>query len=486
MLLPKRAATRLRLSFSRHKVIGAIALPAIVTNIATALFGLADIWAIGRLGDPQAQGGVEIGAKLLTTLCVLFNFLRSGTTALTAQAAGRQNTTQASHATALSEAQWQEAGLRHPANIKASYETEQTLIRAVSLALGLGLLLLLFKTFIIPFGLSLMNASGGIREQAASYLCLRYWIVPLILANMALSAWLIGMRSMRLVLAIEVASNFFHISMDCFFVLLLKQGVNGVAHASIISEIFSTLLLLAAVTRYASPQLLCRLSFHRLTWQKETIYSLFSLNRDLFIRTLLLMTAIIFFTRMSVQQGAILLAANAIINQLFSLATLILDGYESSAQILCGEAAGAKDHTRFSQLMRATLLQAFLVATLLALIYGFSGSLLVKSFTTDSIVAQAAGNLSIWLIILPLVGVSSYVMDGVFVGAGWSKAMMGSMAIALSLFMISLFFFKEWGNNGLWLSFSLFLFYRSIAQIIRLPFMGRRQFYDNKKFKTLK
>lgn len=476
MLSPKRAAVRLRLFSSRSKIIAAIALPAIVTNIATALFGIADIWTIGRLGDPQAQGGVEIGAKLLTTLCVLFNFLRSGTTALTAQAAGRQNTVKSSQPPALSDAQWQESGLRHPVDIKANYETEQTLIRAFSLALGLGLLLLLFKSIIIPFGLTLMDASGGIREQAYSYVLRRYWIVPLILVNVALSAWLIGMRSMRTVLVIEVASNFFHISMDCLFVLWLKQGVNGVAYASIISEIFSTSLLLAAVTHYAPLRILYRLALDQLTWQKETIYELFSLNRDLFIRTLLLMTAVIFFTRMSVRQGAILLAANAITNQLFSLATLILDGYESSAQILCGEAAGAKDRIRFSELMRASLIQGALVAALLAIIYGFYGSLLVQSFTTDPIVAQAAGKLTIWLVILPLVGVSSYVMDGVFVGAGWSKGMMGCMAVALLLFTISLFFFKSWGNNGLWLSFSLFLLYRSAAQLILLPFMTKRHF----------
>jgi MATE family multidrug resistance protein len=39
------------------RVIWALALPAMLTNIATALFGLADMWVIGRLGDAAAQGG---------------------------------------------------------------------------------------------------------------------------------------------------------------------------------------------------------------------------------------------------------------------------------------------------------------------------------------------------------------------------------------------------------------------------------------------
>ncbi len=61
-----------------NKTILTLALPAMLTNVATALFGLADVWVIGRLGDVTAQGGVEIGAKLITALLILFNFLRDG------------------------------------------------------------------------------------------------------------------------------------------------------------------------------------------------------------------------------------------------------------------------------------------------------------------------------------------------------------------------------------------------------------------------
>ena len=72
-----------------HRAIWAIALPSMLTNVATALFGLADLWVIGQLGDADAQAGVEIGAKFMMGLLVVFNFLRTGTIALTAQAAGR-------------------------------------------------------------------------------------------------------------------------------------------------------------------------------------------------------------------------------------------------------------------------------------------------------------------------------------------------------------------------------------------------------------
>ena len=39
-----------------------------LTNVATALFGLADLWVIGQLGDAEPQAGVELGAKFMLGL----------------------------------------------------------------------------------------------------------------------------------------------------------------------------------------------------------------------------------------------------------------------------------------------------------------------------------------------------------------------------------------------------------------------------------
>ena len=60
-----------------------------VTNVATALIGVGDMWIVGRLGDAPTQGAVDIGARLFATLFVVMNFLKTGTTGLVAQAGTR-------------------------------------------------------------------------------------------------------------------------------------------------------------------------------------------------------------------------------------------------------------------------------------------------------------------------------------------------------------------------------------------------------------
>ncbi|HEU0134287.1 MAG TPA: MATE family efflux transporter, partial [Allosphingosinicella sp.] len=204
-----------------NRAIWAIALPSMLTNVATALFGIADLWVIGRLGQAEPQAGVELGAKFMMGLLIVFNFLRSGTVALTAQAAGRGD----------EEAQ------------------AATLARALGVALVIGLVLLALKPFILPWGMELLQARGGIAREAGTYVGIRYWGGLLWLANIALMGWLIGRRRVRAVLWTEILSNLIHIALDLLFVLVFGWGVAGVAAATLLSEGGKTLALLAVTAR---------------------------------------------------------------------------------------------------------------------------------------------------------------------------------------------------------------------------------------------
>ncbi|MEZ5736365.1 MAG: hypothetical protein R3E09_11310 [Novosphingobium sp.] len=53
------------------RLVWAIALPAMLTNVATALFGLADMWATGRLETPQRRARSSC-AKFMMGLLVCF------------------------------------------------------------------------------------------------------------------------------------------------------------------------------------------------------------------------------------------------------------------------------------------------------------------------------------------------------------------------------------------------------------------------------
>lgn len=429
------------------RLVWSIALPAILTNVATALFGLADMWAIGRLGDPSAQGAVELGAKFMMGLLNVFNFLRTGTVALTAQAAGRGDA---------------RAG--------------ETLARAFGAGGAIAAVLLMAMPFAIPFGLDLLDAGDAVRAGAAAYVEIRYWGAPLWLANCVLVGWFIGQRRVRTVLVVEVAANVVHIALDLLLVLQFGWGVEGVAAATVLSEGLKLALLAGIALRRGAAREAGAAFLRRATWQAAPLKALFAMNRDLFARTLLLTAAILIFARSGAQQGPVVLAANGILFQVFMLSTLILDGFENASQVLCGEALGARDRKRFRSMVRANLLWGGVLGLGIAAVYWLAGAQFAASFSTDAEVRVAAARYMPWVALLPIAGFASFVLDGVFVGAGWTRAMLGTMFAAIAVYLALLWIDTGLGNDGLWLAFTLFFVARAVGQALVMPRLVRRDF----------
>ena len=431
-----------------HRAIWAIALPSMLTNVATALFGLADLWVIGQLGDADAQAGVELGAKFMMGLLVVFNFLRTGTIALTAQAAGRGD---------------------DPAQAA-------TLVRAVGLAMLIGFVLLVLMPLAIPAGLELLHARGGVADAAGTYVGIRYWGGLLWLVNAALVGWLIGRRRVREILVIEVAANLLHIGLDAAFVLGFGWGVAGVAWATLLSEALKLAAVAIIAAREEPAAFALRLARRAETWARGPLAGLLRLNRDLFLRTLLLTGAILLLVRDGAFEGPVVLAANGILYQFFILSALILDGFESAAQVLCGEAVGARDRPRFDRLVRALILWGLAFGALISLIYAVGGVPFAASFSTNAAVASTTLHYLPWAVLLPVLGVTSYVFDGIYVGATWTRAMLVTMGIAFAIYGLLLLVTGPLGNHGLWLAFSLFLVARAAGQASLLPRMVRATF----------
>jgi MATE family multidrug resistance protein len=212
------------------------------------------------------------------------------------------------------------------------------------------------------------------------------------------------------------------------------------------------------------------------TWRLSELGLLLRLNRDLFGRTVLLMVAVTLLTRTGAEQGPVVLAANAILHQVFMLSALMLDGYESAAQVLCGEALGARDRRRFDRLVRAIMGWGVLSAAATSLAFALGGDLLTAGFSTSAEVVATARAHFWWVVLLPVAGIASFVLDGVFIGSSWTRAMLLTMAAALVGYLVLLWAGKALGNHGLWLAYALFFLMRAAGQALVLPALAKRSF----------
>ncbi|MCV0384316.1 MAG: MATE family efflux transporter [Erythrobacter sp.] len=437
------------------RAIWAIALPAMVTNVATALIGLGDMWIVGRLDDAATQGAVDIGARLFAVLFTVMNFLKTGTTGLVAQDGTRATASGTGGCGAAQAA---------------------TLVRGLAIGLSVAVVLLVLKPVLLPFLLEALGAQGAVLDAARVYASIRYWTAPAVMANLALVGFLVGRRRMTAVLVFEVAYNLLNVGLGLWFVLDLGWGIAGIGWSSFIAEYAKLLAVGLFVMRGETGRAVTAAARDRGTLAWARLRPFLSVNRDLFLRTVILTVALASLTRLSADRGAVVLAANGIYYQMFVLIALLLDGFENAAQVLNGERAGAGDRVGFLGYLRAILIRGMGAALLVSLLVALFAGPVLDSFAATLAVAELAREHRIWLVLMPVAGVAAFVFDGAFVGASWTRALLGSMVAATAVYAASLWISRDWGNDGLWFSFVLFLAIRAVFQAVLVRRLASRTF----------
>lgn len=419
-----------------------------VTNVATALIGIGDMWIVGQLGDAPTQGAVDVGARLFAVLFTVMNFLKTGTTGLVAQ-----------------------AGTRSGRDAQVS-----VLVRGLVVGLAIAGLLLVAKPLLLPLSLEALGADGAVLDAARVYAEIRYWSAPAVMANLALIGFMVGRRQMKAVLLFEVAYNLANILLGFWFVFALDWGIAGIGWSSLIAEYGKLAALALFLARGELLRQVAGALRERSTLEWHSLRPFLSVNRDLFLRTLVLTVSLAALTRLSAERGAVLLAANGILYQMFIFTALLLDGFENAAQVLNGERAGASDRRGFVAYARAILLRGMGAAAVVALAFALFSGPVLASFAATADVEATALALAPWLIVIPFAGVASFVLDGVFVGASWTRALLVSMGLASAVYAVTLWQSWPLGAHGLWLSFTVFLLARAGFQLLLMPRLLDREF----------
>jgi len=420
-------------TFIPHHRVWAIAFPMLLVGISTPLLGMVDTAVVGHLSEPYFLGAIAIGSMIFNFLFWGMGFLRMGTTGLTAKSASEGD------------------------------ETEVTVIlyRGLLLAFLLGITLILLGSAISLLAFSFVESSDEIRLHAQRYFEIRIWAAPATLASYVLLGWFLGQGRPRINLLIVVTVNLINIILDVVFVIWLDMNSAGVAWATIIAEYTGLIIALAIVKR----------SFNRslkdislpILFDITALKRYLSVNVNVFLRTIFLLLGFALFTLQGAKYGEIILAANVILMNLQTLMAYVLDSLAHAAEVLVGKYYHVNRKNRLKGVLLATAQWSIVVSLIFTLLYLFAGELLIGLLTNIPEVKIAALEYLPWLILSPLVSVSSYWFDGVFIGAHLMKQMRNTMLVSLIIFLISWQLLLPYENHGLWAALMLFMMARGIT-----------------------
>ncbi len=425
-----------------------LAVPNIISNVTIPLLGLVDLTLMGHLGSDIYIGAVSLGTVIFNFIYWGFSFLRMSTSGFTAQAFGR----------------------------KDEKDCFNQLSRALLVSSVISLLIICFQIPIEFLSFKLINGSQEVESLAAEYFRIRVWAAPATLGLYVLNGWFLGMQNARYPMITSILANVFNIGFSMLLVIGFDMKSAGVAWGTLIAQylgiaigIFLLLKKYSNLFKYFKLKEIIRLN---------ELKSFFRVNSDIFIRTFCVIFVFTFFTSKSASINDHILAVNSILIQFLLLFSFFIDGFAFAGEALAGKFMGERNKIAFYQLTRKLFVWGALLAGGFGLFYLFANQQILGIITTQNEVIETALDFKWWVILTPLFTFTSFIWDGIYIGATASKEMRNTMLAATILVFAPAYFFLQniLGNHALWLALMLFMLGRGVFQTILYPRVVRISF----------
>lgn len=418
-----------------------IAVPVIIANSSIPLVGIVDTAVMGHLDSPHYIGAVAMGSFILSLILAIFGFLRMATTGFVAQAAG--------------------------ANDGAMVLTH--FWRALYVAVILGLLTILLIPLIIYLASITLSMSDEVREGMSRYLTIVCISAPAITINMVIMGVMFGLQRIGATVIQLITVNSINIIGNIVLVYGLGMRIEGVALATAIahySGLLVTLPMLIIAIRRITP-----LSFLSLKviMNLDAMRRYLGLGFDLTIRTSCIILSELIVLNAASAIDDVALAASQIGFVIFATIAYPLDGFAHAAEALTGSAIGRRNKVMFNHTLRETTNLAIIMSVCMAILLALFGDAFIHVMTSIPEVVERSHQILPILVIMPVVSVIAFQMDGVFVGATMGRDMRNAMLLSVIVFLPLLYVMNIWlGLIGIWLAFMILLGLRGATLWIRL------------------
>ncbi len=411
-----------------------LAIPNIISNITVPLLGLIDLALMGHLGSEVYIGAISLGSVIFNIIYWGFGFLRMSTSGFTAQAFGE----------------------------KKMAEAITILVRALLLTIIISIIILLLQSPIAWSSFKIIGGSPEVEKLAEAYFRIRVWAAPAALSLFVFSGWFLGMQNARYPMIIAILVNIVNILLSAFFVFGLNMKSDGVALGTAISQyvgLLTAIILLLKKYRDMLPKVtkagIIDLKF---------LSNFFKVNSDIFIRTFCIIVVFTFFTSKSASINDTILAVNSILLQFLMFFSFFIDGFAFAGEALVGKFIGAKEITNLRRVVKLLLYWGLGLALTFTVLYFSGTSFILKLLTSQKDVIQTAQQFLVWVVLIPVASVGSFIWDGIYIGATASRPMRNSLLASTFLVFAPVYYFLNpiWNNHALWMGMLLFMFARGL------------------------
>lgn len=410
-----------------------LATPAIVSNVTVPLLGLSDTAISGHLGSAVYIAAISVGSMMIALSFGVLNFLRMGTSGMTAVAYGKNDA----------------EGIK------------EVFSGSLVLALVLGGLLIAFQKPLLAVLMYVVGPDAEVQELASSYFRICVTGMPALLGTMVVSGWFVGMQSTFWPMVISITVNLLNILMSFLLVFPLEVGFYGVAYGTLTANCAGLVLSLVLAWRMApAGGLWCG---WRRIFRTELFRRFFSVNSNIFFRSLCVMSVTLSVSAFGARLGSLTLATNAVIVQFFIFFSYFMDGFAFTGEALCGRYYGAGDVAGLRKTVKYLLVWSGGIALTFFAVYSAGWHEVTGLLTDNAEVRESVAKYHVWIQLIPPFAVLAFIYDGFFIGITSTRPMLIATSIAVVVFFVitvTLLKGYAFSNDVLWTAFLTYLFVR--------------------------
>ena len=423
---------------SSIKYILSLSIPIFFANLAIPLVGIVDTTLMGNMSNQGYLTATSIASSFFSLVFWSFGFLRMGTVGLVSQSFGRND-----------------------------YKSILNIVfRNLLFVISISILLILFQKQLLNLCLIFFDLSLDTEKKFNDYFNIRIYSSFFELTIYIVVGLFIGLQKTKISSVAIVLLSILNILFSSILVLKFNLNIKGVAYGTLLATGITSFLFLFYIFYYLRKYVSFNFNLEEII-NTSKLKNLLEINLNIFLRTILLTFSFFWFTYLGGRIGEEFIAANTILINLIFLSAFILDAYAFSTEGIVGYSIGKKNKILFTNIVKNSFILSSLTGILISLFYLFFKNSFIDFMTDIENVRDISYQYSFWLVLLPFVSSFCYQLDGIFIGASQTQELRNAMFISVVIHLISSFMLVEWfGNQGLWISLTIFLILRALTLVI--------------------
>lgn len=263
---------------------------------------------------------------------------------------------------------------------KKQEDVRRTVHTAIALSVAGGAVIMVLGFLFSGAALRAMNTPEEILSLSVVYMRIYFiGVIPSLIYNMG-SGILRAVGDSKRPLYFLILSCVANIVLDILFVTVLKMGVVGVAVASALSQVFSALLVTAALMRTEDSY---RLYMKEIRFSPELLHKIIRIGLPAGIQSTMYSASNLIIQSSINSFGTDTIAAWTAYGKIDGIFWMIMGAYGVAITTFAGQNFGAGKYDRIKKSVRICLGMAAFTSVLLSVIVLTGGSLFFRLFTDD-------------------------------------------------------------------------------------------------------